>query len=56
MAKDMKEKISRMTQVYLNLHKLGRLSVSDKLMYKLFRKARITLMYHYEDGMMNFVV
>ncbi len=55
-AKDMKEKISRMTQVYLNLYKLWTLSVKDKIMYKFFRKPRITLMYHYEDGVMNFIV
>lgn len=56
LAKDMKEKISRMTQVYLNLHKLWKLSVGDKLMYTIFRKARITLIYHYEDGMLNFII
>jgi len=55
-AKDMKEKISRMTQVYLNLHKLWQLSISEKFMYSIFRKPRITMMYHYENGMMSFIV
>jgi len=56
LAKDMKEKIGRMSQVYLNLHKLGRLSFRDKIMYKIFRKPRIVMMYHYEDWVLNFIV
>ncbi len=55
-AKDMKEKISRMTQVYLNLHKLWKISVKDKIMYKIFRKPRIMIMYHYENGTINFII
>lgn len=56
LAKDMKEKIWRMSQVYLNFHKLGRLGVTDKIMYTIFRKPRIILMYHYEDWVLNFIV
>ncbi len=55
-AKDMKEKIWRMTQVYLNLHKLWKISLKDKLMYIIFRKPRIQLMYHYENGIINFII
>ena len=56
LAKDMKEKIWRMSQVYLNFHKLWRLSLKDTLMYKIFRKPRIILMYHYEWWVLNFIV
>ncbi|HPK27590.1 MAG TPA: type IV secretion system DNA-binding domain-containing protein, partial [Candidatus Absconditabacterales bacterium] len=56
LAKDMKEKIGRMSQVYLNFHKIGRLSMKDKIMYRIFRKPRIVLMYHYEGGILNFIV
>ena len=56
LAKDMKEKIWRMSQVYLNFHKIWRLSLKDKIMYKIFRKPRIVLMYHYEWWTLNFIV
>ena len=56
LAKDMKEKIWRMSQVYLNFHKIWRLSMKDKIMYKIFRKPRIILMYHYEWWTLNFIV
>ena len=55
-AKDMKEKIWRMSQVYTNLKKLWKLNWKDKLMYKFFRKPRISLMYHYVDWVLNFII
>ena len=55
-AKDMKEKIWRMSQVYTNLKKLWKLNRKDKLMYKFFRKPKITLMYHYTNWVLNFIV
>lgn len=55
-AKDMKEKISRMSQVYTSLHKLGHLSVRDNLMRWMFGKAKVTFMLHYEDSQLHFIV
>jgi len=55
-AKDMKEKIWRMSQVYTNLKKLWKLNIKDKIMYKVFRKPRITLMYHYVNWVLNFII
>ncbi len=48
-AKDMKETIGRMEQVYMNMHKLGTLNVSDRLQQFFFRKPRIALIYNYEE-------
>ena len=56
LAKDMKEKISRMSQVYNNLHKLGELSAKDSIMRTLFKKPKITLIFQYEEGMLNFIL
>ena len=55
-AKDMKEKIWRMAQVYTNLKKMWKLNRKDKVMYKFFRKPRISLMYHYVDWVLNFII
>ncbi len=55
-AKDMKETIGRMEQVYMNMHKLGTLSVSDKIQQFLFKKPRIVLIYNYEEGRINFII
>lgn len=55
-AKDMKETIGRMEQVYMNMHKLGELSLKDKLLQFFFRKPRITLIYNYEEWRVNFIV
>lgn len=56
LAKDMKEKIWRMSQVFHNFHKLGELSTIDNLMRKIFRKPKITMILHYEDGLLSFLV
>ena len=55
-AKDMKEKIGRMSQVYTNMHKLWRLSIIDKIKKKLFHKPKVILMYHYENGQLYYIV
>ncbi|MFA5748326.1 MAG: hypothetical protein WC872_04435, partial [Candidatus Absconditabacterales bacterium] len=55
-AKDMKEKIGRMSQVFHNIHKLGELSTWDSFMLYLFKKPKTTLMLHYENGLIYFVV
>ena len=48
-AKDMKEKLSRMGQVYDALHKLGQSSFVETGMRWLFRKPKITQILHYEN-------
>jgi len=55
-AKDMKEKIWRMSQVYMNFHKITELSTWDTMMYKIFAKQKIIMMYHYEWWLLNFIV
>ncbi len=56
LAKDMKEKIARMSQVFRNLHKLGELSLRDTILQKLCKKPKITLVLQYEDGMLHFLI
>jgi hypothetical protein len=55
LAKDMKEKIGRMTQVYMNLSRLGKLNSWDKFMNFMFNKPRVSFIYHYENGQLFFV-
>lgn len=55
-AKDMKEKIWRMNQVYGSLSRLWNLSIGDKISKFFFRKPKVALVYHYQDGRLNFVV
>jgi len=55
-AKDMKEKIGRMSQVYQNIYKLGQLSFMDGIMNFLFKKPKLTLMVHYENWQIVFLV
>ena len=56
LAKDMKEKIGRMSQVYRSMHKLWETSFWDKIMKTIFHKPKISLGMHYEDGTMNFLI
>lgn len=56
LAKDMKEMISRMSQIYRGLHKLGHLSVKDNVLRWLFGKSKISFMLHYEHGLLYFIV
>jgi hypothetical protein len=55
-AKDMKEKIGRMAQVFHNVHKLGDLSTADTLMRWLFNKPKLNMIYQYEDGQLSFII
>lgn len=55
-AKDMKEKIGRMSQVFHNLHKLWELSFEDSFLHWLFYKPKVNLIYHYEDWLLSFIV
>lgn len=55
-AKDMKEKIGRMSQVFHNIHKLGELSTMDTFLNRFFYKPKINVIYHYEDGLLYFIV
>ena len=55
-AKDMKEKIWRMSQVYANLSKLWKLNLTDKILYKIFKKPKVSLIYHYENWVLNFII
>lgn len=56
LAKDMKEKIARMSQVFRNLHKLGELSLRDTILQKMCKKPKITLVLQYEEGMLHFLI
>ncbi len=56
LAKDMKEKIWRMSQVFHNFHKIGGLSFKENFMTKIFDKPKTTMIYHYEDGLLNFII
>ena len=55
-AKDMKEKIWRMAQVYRGIHKIGSLSVMDNVLTFFFDKAKFDLAYYYKDGSLFFIV
>ena len=55
-AKDMKEKIGRMTQLYNSLHKISALSTREKMMHKLFWKQKLVMIYQYENGELHFII
>ena len=55
-AKDMKEKVWRMSQLYNGLHKISELSTREKIMYKFFWKQKIVFIYQYENGQLSFIV
>jgi len=55
-AKDMKEKIWRMAQVFRWVHKLGSLSVWDGIMAFLFDKAKFDLIFQYKKWKLSFIV
>lgn len=56
LAKDMKEKIGRMSQVFRTLHKMGSLNVADKVKNFFFKKSKLTISYHYEEWTLYFLV
>ena len=47
-AKDMKEKIWRMSQVLWNLHKMNEVSTREKIMWTFFWKQKLVFVYQYE--------
>ncbi len=55
-AKDMKEKLSRMGQVYDALHKLWQSSFVETWMRWLFRKPKVTQVLHYDKWLLNFII
>lgn len=56
LAKDMKEKISRMSQVYNNLYKLGEASLYESLLSMFVKKPKVTLIIAYEGGKVEFII
>ena len=55
-AKDMKEKIGRMSQVLWNLHKMNEVSTHEKIMQFFFWKHKLIFIYQYEDGQLSCLV
>ena len=55
-AKDMKEKIWRMSQVLWNLHKMNEVSTREKIMWKVFWKHKLVFIYQYENGQLSCLV
>ena len=55
-AKDMKEKIWRMSQVLWNLHKMNEVSVHEKIMQTFFGKQRLIFIYQYEQWQISCIV
>ena len=55
-AKDMKEKIWRMSQVFWNLHKMNEVSTHEKIMQKFFWKQKLVLVYQYEEGQLSCLI
>ena len=55
-AKDMKEKIWRMSQVLWNLHKMNEVSVYEKLMQFFFGKHKLVFVYQYEQWQLSCLV
>lgn len=45
-----------MSQVFHNFHKIGSLSLRENLMRKFFDKPKTTVIYHYENGQLNFII
>ena len=55
-AKDMKEKIWRMSQVLGNLHKMNEVSTHEKFMQRFFGKQRLIFIYQYEQWQLSCIV
>jgi hypothetical protein len=56
LAKDMKEKIGRMTQIYNNVYKLGQASFYESILSFLVKKPKVTLTIAYVDGKVEFII
>lgn len=55
-AKDMKEKIGRMSQVFSSLHRIGKFNSWETIMQYLFNKPKMTFIMHYEGWLLSFIV
>jgi len=55
-AKDMKEKIGRMSQVLWNLHKMNEVSTYEKMMQFFFWKHKLVFIYQYEEWELSCIV
>ena len=55
-ARDMKEKVSRMSQLYSGLHKISDLSTKESMMHKIFGKQKLVMIYQYEQGQLSFII
>ena len=55
-AKDMKEKVSRMSQLYSGLHKISDLSTKESMMHKIFGTQKLVMIYQYEQGQLSFII
>ena len=55
-AKDMKEKIWRMSQVLWNLHKMNEVSTYEKMMQYFFWKQKLVFIYQYENSQLSCLV
>ena len=56
LAKDMKEKIGRMSQVFNNLHKMSDVTVWEKMMRLFFGKQKLIFITQYVNGQIIFLV
>lgn len=56
LAKDMKEKIGRMTQIYNNVYKLGQASFYESILATLVKKPKVTLTISYVEGKLEFII
>jgi hypothetical protein len=56
LAKDMKEKIGRMSQVYRGIHKRSMLSLWDNIISWMFHKYKVQFVMHYEKGQLALLV
>ena len=52
----MKEKVSRMSQLYSGLHKISGLSTKESMMHKIFGKQKLVMIYQYEQGQLSFII
>ena len=55
-AKDMKEKIWRMSQVLWNLHKMNEVSTYEKFMQFIFWKQKLVFVYQYENSQLSCLI
>lgn len=56
LARDMKEKISRMSQVLNNFYVIGKSSVYESVLSGLFNKPKLTLVLQYQNWQLEFII